>query len=890
GAYLSVINSHGKEVDPDYRSYSGITRNILRLISDIQLRQEFQIDWDSDNSRVYLASHESLIMKLRLHPKVLTDSGQLISFSSHAAKLLMAVEENAKKKLSGKLRLLLGEGESPEVRFLSDSLVLSGTTVYEIPSAGERFADLAMFESAFQANELENFLSLFYSHFADIPIRYQDYQCVEGPTRLAQAALVFEKIDHEQNLYLRVSTTVEGLDADFFEEYEINRLVTLNEMERVIQICPLVEESSVDALREINSLLNKRKRQLKTDDADFYLEENLFIIQKTLAQEFIYLDLPNLIGRYSLLGSEKLKDYKVRAVTPRLSLALAHGIDFLEGEATLEIEGQSFSLFEAISLYRKKSYIPLTDGTHALINQGYIEKLERLFKKQQDQVKVSFFDLPAIEELIDEKAAQATFPQSREIFRGFNELKDQKIKLPTVKATLRPYQQQGYKWLEYLRKNNLGGCLADDMGLGKTIQTLTMLAGVYPKEKMPSLLVMPKSLLFNWQKEIEKFTPNITCYVFYGNDRDMAKAKEHNLILTTYAMLRNQIEQFCEEQFYYVVLDESQNIKNIQSQISKAVLLLKAQHRLALSGTPVENNLGELYSLFRFLNPAMFNSADEFNRYYIAPIQQNNDKQAIHELKTKIYPFILRRLKKDVLKELPDKIEQVLYVDMSDEQKRLYHQRRVFYQDSLKQQIAVNGINKSQFFIFQALTELRQIASIPEAQSDGAIVSPKRELLLEQIMESTANRHKVLVFGNFLSILEHVGEDLQQAGIQYLVMTGATQDRGALVERFQNDPDCQVFLMTLKTGGLGLNLTKADTIFIFDPWWNLAAENQAIDRSHRIGQDKTVFSYKLITRGSIEEKILQLQEKKRELFENIISSDSASIKSLNEEDINFILS
>ncbi|MCP4753096.1 MAG: DEAD/DEAH box helicase, partial [Proteobacteria bacterium] len=353
---------------------------------------------------------------------------------------------------------------------------------------------------------------------------------------------------------------------------------------------------------------------------------------------------------------------------------------------------------------------------------------------------------------------------------------------------------------------------------------------------------------------------------------------------------RSDIETLKEVPFYYLILDESQNIKNINSQVSRAVMLLQSENRLALSGTPIENNLGELYSLFRFLNPSMFGSLERFNRNYLFRIQQLNDKDAAGELKRKIYPFILRRLKKDVLKDLPDKIEQVLYVDMTTEQKKFYEQRRVFFYETVRDQIASEGLDKSRFFVLQAITELRQIASIPEAKSEGRIISPKREMLMENILDSVANGHKILLFANFLSILDYLAEDLVKESIDYEVMTGATRNREASVNRFQNEPGCSVFLMTLKTGGQGLNLTAADTVFIFDPWWNIAAETQAIDRSHRIGQDKTVFSYKLIAKGTIEEKILKLQEKKRVLFENIISNDSAPRKILDEDDIDFMLS
>ena len=318
-------------------------------------------------------------------------------------------------------------------------------------------------------------------------------------------------------------------------------------------------------------------------------------------------------------------------------------------------------------------------------------------------------------------------------------------------------------------------------------------------------------------------------------------------------------------------------------------MLLQSTHRLALSGTPIENSLAELYALFRFLNPSMFGNMETFSQQYLIPIQKNDDKTATGDLRRKIYPFILRRLKKDVLTELPDKIEQTLYVEMSDEQAKYYEQRRLFYKQTIDQQVAQKGIQQAQFFIFQAMNELRQIASIPEAQTNGRITSPKAEILVEQVLDAVANNHKVLVFVNYLAAIEQISEKLDNQGIDFVTMTGSTRNRQELVERFQNDMNCKVFLLTLKTGGTGLNLTAADIIFIFDPWWNRAAENQAINRAHRIGQQSKVLSYRLITTGTIEEKIVELQEKKSQLFQNIISDDNASLKALSEDDINFIL-
>ncbi|MBQ8520082.1 MAG: DEAD/DEAH box helicase, partial [Bacteroides sp.] len=435
-----------------------------------------------------------------------------------------------------------------------------------------------------------------------------------------------------------------------------------------------------------------------------------------------------------------------------------------------------------------------------------------------------------------------------------------------------------------------GGCLADYMGLGKTLQTIAMLARIYPKTKMPTLIVMPRSLLFNWQNEIQRFAPQLTTYTYYGVQRDMKQALESQLILTTYAVLRNDVETFCKQSFHYVILDESQNIKNLSSQTTQAVMLLHAKHRLALSGTPIENNLTELYSLFRFLNPAMFGSIEDFNTHYTYPIQRDNDKEAMQALRRKIFPFMLRRLKKDVLKELPDRIEQTLFVEMEKNHADFYEERRKFYYQHVKQTISSEGIQKSQFVMFQALNELRRIASVPESMSNGDITSPKMNTLIDMLTDAVSNGHKVVVFFNYIAGIELVSEKLDEAGIDFACMTGSTHDRKGVVERFQNDPKCKILLMTLKTGGVGLNLTAADTVFIFEPWWNKAAEEEAINRLHRFGQKAKVLCYSLITQNTIEEKIRLLQQQKAELFAGLIGNDASSTKQLTEEDIQFILS
>ncbi|MDQ3393719.1 MAG: DEAD/DEAH box helicase, partial [Bacteroidota bacterium] len=742
-------------------------------------------------------------------------------------------------------------------------------------------------------DDLQKFLSLYFSYVDNVAVAYEDYKIKKDNEPIkARPALIFEKVDADKSLYIRLGQVLPNADISFLDEYDLFSYVTINELEKLIVVRPIEQLPVENLVAEIEKILLKyADKGKRKQNSGILREDNLLIVPEHIASEFVYKEIPSLIGAYSLIGSEKLKEFKININPPRLNVQLGHGIDFLEGTATLDFGDQNISLFDAFSQFNKNRYIVLADGSHALVNEAYMLRLQRIFRKKKDKVEISFFDLPLVDELIEERTAGEQFIVAREIFSGFNKLETKKVKLPEVNATLRAYQKQGFKWLQYLYKNNLGGCLADDMGLGKTLQTITLLTEIYvkKKEKTPSIIAMPKSLLFNWESELKKFSPNITFYTWYGSNRNLKEAKKANVILTTYAMLRNDVEVWKEEKFHYAILDESQAIKNLQSQLHKAVMLVNASHRLALSGTPIENNLSELYALFRFLNPAMFGSSENFNKNYLNPIQKNNDLDATKALRRKIYPFILRRLKKDVLKELPDKIEQTLYVEMSDQQAIYYEQRRQYYKQAIDQQVAVKGIQQSQFFIFQAMNELRQIASVPEVQTGGRIESPKIELLMEQLEDALANRHKVLVFANYLAAVESIGEELDKRGVDFVTMTGSTRHRKELVDRFQNNPECQVFILTLKTGGTGLNLTAADMVFIFDPWWNKAAESQAIDRTHRIGQNKKVMSFKLITMNTIEEKMLKLQEAKSALFDNIISSDNASLKSLTEEDIEFVL-
>ncbi len=894
GAHLAVTDKKGKTVETSYLNYGGAVRNVLRVLEQIGDKNSFVINWERPADKVYFSEHPYLLEALRPCENVRDADGKTLQFSETPGRIRLHLFPGQRENWLAAHFSMQHEGQNlTDFRAVTEQFVLADGQLTEIEPLGGNFSQLSFFNTEIARRDLPMFLSLVFSNLENLDLTFEDFKLSNRPSAekiKAAPCLIFEKMDENNALYLRVAQNLPELDFNALENFDLYRFAEINDLEKTITV-RYIDQAPPEILTEnILKLLQKHTgKKKKADRDDILVDGNLLVIPEEIAAAFIYNDLPNLLTTYTLFGAEKLKTYKITTAQPKLDLKLSHNIDFFEGDIHLDFGSEKVNLFDALNQFNKNRYIQLSDGSHALLNEGYVRRLERLFKKKGKKAQLSFFDLPLFEDLLEEAAGDKIFAKSRSVFEGFNLISSKKTKLPKLNAKLRPYQEQGFRWLGYLHDQKLGGCLADDMGLGKTLQAIAQLATIYPGEKTPTLVVMPRSLIFNWKREVEKFAPQLTTYIFYGQTREYDAMRQANLVFTTYATMRNEIEKLKDEQFYYVILDESQNIKNLAAQTTKAALLLRGKHRLALSGTPIENNLGELYALFHFLNPAMFGSAASFNEDYLTPIQKHNDKDATRQLRQKIYPFVLRRLKKDVLADLPDKIEQTLFVEMGDEQKRLYEQRRQYFAEAIKSQIAEKGVAGSQFFVFQALSELRQIATVPESLTDGRVESAKLELLTEQLLDALANGHKALVFVNFLAAIESIGAKLAEAGVGFLSMTGATRDRESLVNRFQNDPECRVFLMTLKTGGVGLNLTAADTIFIYDPWWNVAAENQAIDRAHRIGQKQKVLAYKLIAEGTIEEKILQLQKIKKELFDNIISADGASLKSLTEDDINMLL-
>lgn len=886
GSYIEVCDKNNKLIkDIDFRVYNGEDREILQFLSQCQEEDFFQISWEDDNQFIYLWKYPKLIELLRNSNKLFTLQGELISFNTGVCSICLNIINEETK-----VTVYTSVSNHQKFSFITSSYVLIDNKIYQINNIGEKFHKLKDFNTSIQEDKIEELLAILQTHFENITINYNDYIVIqENLSKVVKPAIIFDKITQDNELVLRTSATIGNLSPDFFNDFNITKIVFISKLEKTISIyeCDFSEVFEVYGM--IFSTLSSLKRKIK--ESSFSEEDGLFIIDPDIAQKFIFDNLQSLIGKCEVYGSEHLKTYKYNTSKPTLNIAFKDKINFLDtGDITVTIADETFDVFELINLYKKHSYIPLQNGEKSIIDKEYISKMQRIFKKNsKNKVEVSFFDLPEIEELISKKE-QKVFKDTRSFYNGFNKLKSSKTKLPTlVGVTLRDYQKEGVRWLKYLYDNKFGGCLADDMGLGKTLQAITLLSYIYPKTKEPSLIVMPKSLLTNWQYELEKFNPNLTFYVYYANNRDIKEMQKHNIVLTSYALVRNDIEKLRYIKFNTIFLDESQNIKNIDSKISKAVMLLEAKHKFALSGTPIENSLFELYSLFRFINNGLFRSVADFKRDFAIPIQSESNSNVAKLLKAKITPFLLRRLKKDVLKDLPAKQEQVIYVDMDEGHKKFYEERKNYYKQLLEQQIEANGIEKSRFVILQAFNDLRQIASAPSLKSEEYIESSKINHLFEMLEDIVLNNHKVLIFANFLGSLGLISQKADEMGYDHLLMTGSTRNRQELIDKFQNDKNIKLFLMTLKVGGVGLNLTEADYVFIFDPWWNQSAENQAVDRAHRMGQKNTVFSYKMITKNTIEEKILQLQMQKKDMTDMIIGGDESGLKQLTSSDLDFIL-
>jgi superfamily II DNA or RNA helicase len=582
---------------------------------------------------------------------------------------------------------------------------------------------------------------------------------------------------------------------------------------------------------------------------------------------------------------------------------VASGVDWFELHGRADFEGQLLEMPQLLrAVARGEHMVRLDDGTYGLVPEDWLKRyrlVAALGKSNDGQVRFERHQAGLLDALLAEQP-EVTFDEGfvrvrQEIatFAGVRAVEEP----ATFQGRLREYQREGLGWIQFLRRCGFGGCLADDMGLGKTVQVLAFLDAT--ERSLPSLIVVPRSLIFNWKQEVARFTPRLRVLDHTGGERmdRWNDIQNYDVILTTYGTLRRDAPLLKDVHFDTVVLDEAQAIKNANTDSAKAARLLKADYRLALTGTPVENRLGDLWSLFEFLNPGLLGTASVFR----SQIGKKNgtvepttvaDDDSLRILSKALRPFLLRRTKERVARELPAKTEQTIYCELERDQRRLYDELRDHYRNALLGRIDKVGIEKSRMQILEALLRLRQAACHPglidKERTDQS--SAKLESLIPQIVELVEEGHKALVFSQFTSFLSIVRTRLAKEQLSYEYLDGRTRDREEHVRRFQEDDQCRLFLISLKAGGLGLNLTAAEYVFLLDPWWNPAVEAQAIDRTHRIGQSRNVFAYRLVARDTVEEKILDLQKTKRELADAIITADNAVLSGLSRENLELLLS
>ncbi len=611
--------------------------------------------------------------------------------------------------------------------------------------------------------------------------------------------------------------------------------------------------------------------------------------------------LGEFVQTLSAEGWEVYAQEKLYRTAGAFSVAVKSGIDWFDLEAECDFGGQTASLPALLKAVRNKErWVELSDGTLGMLPDEWLAKwapIASLGEIEGDAVRFKTAQAGLLDAwLMDQPDVDVdeAFDQLRQRLGTFTGL--QNVPVPRgFQGTLRPYQKDGLGWFDFLREFDFGGCLADDMGLGKTVQVLALLESRRTQRKKqkwpPSLIVVPRSLMFNWIEESHRFTPRLRILDHTGTDRDLEEGwqKTYDAVLTTYGTLRRDIGLLKEFEFDYIILDESQAIKNTVAQTTKAVRLLKGRHRLAMSGTPIENHLGELWSLMQFLNPGVLGSSSRFTQQWGADPEPKQREALARAMR----PFILRRTKKQVATDLPDRQEDTLHCELPPEQQRNYEELLAHYRSTLLKKVDASGFNRNKIHVLEALLRLRQAACHPALVSkaqDEEQACGKFDVLLPRIDELLEEGHKALVFSQFTSFLALLRKRLDKRKIAYEYLDGKTRDRQSCVSRFQEDPKISLFLISLKAGGLGLNLTAADYVFLLDPWWNPAVEAQAIDRAHRIGQENKVMAYRLIAAGTVEDKVLELQRTKRELADAILSEDKALIKNLTREDLELLLS
>ena len=634
---------------------------------------------------------------------------------------------------------------------------------------------------------------------------------------------------------------------------------------------------------------------LKTESGPYELEDNEHIYQ------FIQEGVESLNQLGEVYASDKVKSFKVNE--PK---SFSMGVRLQNNWIHLSFDELQFDAKEYLQILeayeQRKNYFRLKDGSFLNLEGSAIQNFAHLIEDlgvtkddiEDEGISVSGYRALYLEQFskLNPEINLKPHTSFENMVQAFKEVDEANYEVPpSLQQILRPYQETGYRWLKTLTHYHFGGILADEMGLGKTLQVITLILSGWETSEKPSLIITPSSLMYNWKREIEKFAPNLKALVVRGEPghRELLieKSSEYDVIITSYDLIRRDIEHYETQTFYYCILDEAHYIKNHSTKNARAVKRLKSHVRFALTGTPIENSIADLWSIFDFILPGYLGSYGHFKKKYETPIVKNQEHRLLERIHQQVSPFILRRLKTDVLKELPPKIETNLYCEMEAEQENLYIATLYQMRQSLGAEIKENGFQQNRIQVLTHLMRLRQLCCHPALYLENYEgESAKFKLCLQLIEDCMASKHKVLLFSQFTSMLDLLAATLTKMGIPYFMLTGSTpsEKRLELAEQFNLD-ETPIFLISLKAGGTGLNLTGADVVIHYDPWWNLSAQNQATDRAHRIGQDKSVQVFKLLTKQTIEEKIEELQQRKRDLTEAVIKEGETFINGLSEQEM-----
>lgn len=649
-----------------------------------------------------------------------------------------------------------------------------------------------------------------------------------------------------------------------------------------------------------DSVRESQVRKILQKHGVFYVQYRWQIDPQYSVLDWLRKEIPKLSkSGIKIIGEDSLKRFRYKRGIPKLHLNISTHRNWLNLSYALHLNGEKLVIPDLRKqLHDNKKYLKLSDGSNVFIGEDLSGRLNQLHTLFQDSMKSGQFKIrptayPLAAELIelsDKVSADKKFREWELQYKVFEKIESTSTS-KFFKGSLRDYQKTGLDWLSFLNQFSLGGILADDMGLGKTVQVIALLQNLKDQGKLrnPALIIVPLTVLFNWENELKHFAPRLTVLRYYAQKSDREKFENifgnHDVVLLSYGIMLQDYNTLRKYTWEYIILDESQKIKNPATKTYQAILKLKASQRLCLTGTPVENSVTDLWAQLNFLNPDMLGTLREFESRFGKNGREQMGNQGL--LRKIINPFILRRKKEDVLKELPERTEIVQYVDMTDTQQNKYVEGLNLYRDQIFNLVDSEGIAKVRFKILEALTYLRQIACHPGIFDPLLKIdeSGKVQLLQDMLEELAQEGHKVLVYSQFVRFLQLVRKLVVEKDWQFEYLDGSTRKREEVVRNFQENPDIKIFLISLKAGGLGLNLTAADYVIHLDPWWNPAVEQQATDRAHRIGQENRVFVYKYITKNSVEEKILKLQRDKKMLFEDVIISDSSFIKQLTKDDL-----